>query len=100
MKTVEFETELSGKQTLSIPPEIASALPRNGKATVLLCIGMDPDDTAWRRAAYDQFLRDDLEEVLTKPQTPRDMPPLPEFTSGGARVDLANREALYDVMER
>ena len=41
-----------------------------------------------------------LRVLLTKPQTPRDMPPLPEFTSGGARVDLANREALYDAMER
>jgi hypothetical protein len=28
-----------------------------------------------------------------------DMPPLPELQSGGARVDVANREALYDVLE-
>jgi len=28
------------------------------------------------------------------------LPPLPEFESGGARVDPANREALYDVMEQ
>jgi hypothetical protein len=27
------------------------------------------------------------------------LPPLPEFDSGGARVDLANRNALYEVME-
>ena len=26
-------------------------------------------------------------------------PPLPEFRSGGARVDVANRAILYDVME-
>ena len=62
MKTVEFETELSGKQTLSIPPEIASLLPQEGKATVLLCVDMDPEDAVWRKAAYDQFLRDDSEE--------------------------------------
>ena len=62
MKTVEFETELSGKQTLSIPPEVASVLPQKGKATILLCVGMDPDDAAWRNAAYDQFLRCDSEE--------------------------------------
>ncbi len=62
MKTVEFETELSGDQTLSIPPEIASALPRKGKATVLVCVDMDPEDVAWREAACDQFLRDDSEE--------------------------------------
>jgi hypothetical protein len=29
-----------------------------------------------------------------------EMPPLPEFSSGGARVNVANRDMLYDVMER
>jgi hypothetical protein len=29
-----------------------------------------------------------------------DLPPLPEFATGGARVDVANREVLYEVMER
>lgn len=28
------------------------------------------------------------------------LPPLPEFSSGGARVNVANRDMLYDVMER
>ena len=28
------------------------------------------------------------------------LPPLPEFSTGGARVNIANREALYEVMER
>jgi hypothetical protein len=28
------------------------------------------------------------------------LPPLPEFDSGGSRVDVANRDALYEVMER
>ncbi len=28
------------------------------------------------------------------------LPPLPEFRSGGARVNVANRDMLYDVMER
>ena len=27
------------------------------------------------------------------------LPPLPELQSGGARVDVANREVLYDVLE-
>lgn len=27
------------------------------------------------------------------------LPPLPEFSSGGLRVNVANREALYNVME-
>ena len=28
-----------------------------------------------------------------------DLPPLPYFDSGGAHVDVANRESLYEVME-
>lgn len=28
-----------------------------------------------------------------------DLPPLPSFESGGARVDVADREALYDAMD-
>jgi hypothetical protein len=28
------------------------------------------------------------------------LPPLPSFTSGGTLVDVANREALYEAMER
>lgn len=31
---------------------------------------------------------------------PPELPPLPEFHCGGARVDIANREVLYEVMER
>ena len=29
-----------------------------------------------------------------------ELPPLPAFRSGGARVNIANRDALYDVMDR
>jgi len=28
------------------------------------------------------------------------LPPLPEFSTGGARVNVANRDALYEIMER
>jgi toxin-antitoxin system PIN domain toxin len=28
-----------------------------------------------------------------------DLPPLPTFNSGGARVDIADRHALYEAME-
>ena len=52
-KTIEFETELTGGPTLSIPPEIA---------TVVVFVNMDPEDTAWRKAAYEQFLSDDSAE--------------------------------------
>jgi hypothetical protein len=58
-KTIEFETELTGSRTLNIPPEIAAALPSKGTATIVVFVEMDPEDTAWRRAAYEQFLSDD-----------------------------------------
>jgi hypothetical protein len=61
-KTVEFETELTGGQTLCIPEEIAAALPSEGKATVVVFVDMDPDDAGWREAAYEHFLRDDSAE--------------------------------------
>jgi hypothetical protein len=61
-KTIEVETELTGKNTLSMPPEVAEALPPTGKATVVVILDLDPDDTAWRQAAYQQFLADDSAE--------------------------------------
>jgi len=61
-KMMEFETELTGSRTLTIPPEIAAGLPSEGKATVVVLVEMDPEDAAWRRAAYEQFLRDDSED--------------------------------------
>ena len=60
-KTIEFETELTGCHTLNIPPEIATALPSKGKVTIVVFVNMDPKDTAWRKAAYEQFLSDDSE---------------------------------------
>jgi hypothetical protein len=61
-KTIEFETELTGSQTLRIPPEIAAALPSKGKATIVVFVDLDPDDTKWRKAAYEQFLSDDSDD--------------------------------------
>ena len=61
-RPIEFETELTGSHTLNIPPEIAAALPSEGKATIVVFVNMDPEDTTWRKAAYEQFLRDDSEE--------------------------------------
>ena len=41
-----------------------------------------------------------LRMLLAKQESAQTLPPLPKFSSGGARVNVANREALYDVMER
>jgi hypothetical protein len=62
MKTVEFETELRADRSLSIPDRLAAALPSSGKATVLVFVGLDPEDEAWREASYRQFLRDESDE--------------------------------------
>jgi len=62
MKTIEFETELTGGLTLNVPPAIAQSLPPSGKATVMVVMDLDPEDPAWRLAAYERFLNDDTEE--------------------------------------
>jgi siderophore synthetase component len=41
-------------------------------------------------------LRTSLQSRAAAPE----LPPLPVFSSGGAHVNVANREMLYDVMER
>ncbi|MCK4514786.1 MAG: ribbon-helix-helix protein, CopG family [Spirochaetaceae bacterium] len=58
-----------------------------------------------RRAALQGRTMSELVEtalrmLLAEPKTREPLPPLPEFHSGGARVNVANREILYDVMER
>ncbi|MCE5278705.1 MAG: DUF6364 family protein [Planctomycetaceae bacterium] len=40
-----------------------------------------------------------LRTSLKQPHRHRKAPPLPTFDSGGALVDIANREALYEAME-
>jgi len=47
-------------------------------------------------ALVEQALRLLLEERLV----PVEVPALPRFSCGRARVDVANREALYQVMEQ
>ena len=40
-----------------------------------------------------------LRTLFQTPRVPDSLPPLPAFSSGGARVNVANRDVLYDVME-
>ncbi len=62
MRALEFTTDLSGASVLSIPSNIASQLPKGGRARVLLLVDDDSEDTQWRGAAYEQFMRDDCSE--------------------------------------
>ncbi len=40
-----------------------------------------------------------LRALLRKPAVPRELPPLPSFHMGDELVDIADRDALYRVME-
>ena len=62
MNAVEFTAELSGADTLTIPPEVAAQLPKTGRARVIVLTAEDNEDAAWRAASYELFLADDAPE--------------------------------------
>jgi hypothetical protein len=62
MNAIEFTTELSGEAILQIPADVAAQLPKAGKARVIVLTDEGPDETEWRAAGYEQFLRDDSVE--------------------------------------
>ncbi len=62
MNSIEFQTELRGDSSLPLPPEVWRQLPKSGRATVVLHVQADGDDDLWRRAAYEQFMKDDDSE--------------------------------------
>lgn len=41
-----------------------------------------------------------LRRLLETRQEPTELPPLPELHSGGHLIDIANRESLYEAMEK
>jgi len=41
-----------------------------------------------------------LRSLLRNHRKTAKLPPLPELDGGGEKVDIANRDALYEVMER
>ncbi|HUB26535.1 MAG TPA: hypothetical protein VL992_14005 [Tepidisphaeraceae bacterium] len=59
MQALEFTTELSGATVLAIPQEIASQLPKTGKARIIVLTEDDAGDREWESAGYEQFMRDD-----------------------------------------
>jgi hypothetical protein len=62
MHAVEFITELGEQRTVTIPDEVASKLPKSGRARVIILTDEDSEDTEWQRGAYEQFSRDDAPE--------------------------------------
>jgi len=62
MSSIQFETELRGEPILALPPEVAARLPKSGRATVVLLVQDDQEDQEWRRASYEQFMKDEGSE--------------------------------------
>ncbi len=56
-------------------------------------------EAARRGCTMSELMESALRLLLTAKGGPRSMPPLPSFKSGGARVEIADREALYEAME-
>ena len=57
-------------------------------------------EAARRRTTVSSLVEAALRTLLDGPQTRKqEMPPLPAFDLGEARVDIANRESLYQAME-
>ncbi len=56
-------------------------------------------EAARRGCTMSELMESALRLLLTAKGGLRSMPPLPSFKSGGARVEIADREALYEAME-
>ena len=56
-------------------------------------------EAARRRQAMSALVEAALRAIVEPEQREVDLPPLPEFCGGGLRVNVANRDALYNVME-
>jgi hypothetical protein len=56
-------------------------------------------EAAHRRQTMSALVEAALRAIVEPEQRAVDLPPLPEFGGGGLRVNVANRDALYNVME-
>ena len=56
-------------------------------------------EAARRRQTMSAMVEAALRTIVEPQRPPAALPPLPEFSSGGLRVNVANRDALYNVME-
>ena len=56
-------------------------------------------EAARRRQTMSELVEAALRAIVEPEQRKVDLPPLPEFSGGGLRVNVANRDALYTVME-
>jgi hypothetical protein len=74
------------KTTLIIPDALMTRLKR---------------EAARQRTTISALVEKALRRLLEQgDEAPRELPALPTFAGGKPRVDVANREALYEAMER
>ena len=55
-------------------------------------------EAARRQQTMSELVEAALRTIIEPMQRGARLPPLPEFGSGGLRVNVANRDALYNVM--
>jgi len=56
-------------------------------------------EAARRGCTMSELVESALRLLFKSKKTPRKIPPLPTFKSGGPMVDISDREALYHAME-
>lgn len=56
-------------------------------------------EAARQRRTMSELVETALRLLLRSEKKNRRLPPLPRFRSGGAMVDIADRNALYEAME-
>jgi hypothetical protein len=56
-------------------------------------------EAARRGCTMSELVESALRRLLSEKEARSPLPPLPKFKSGGAVVDVADRDALYQAME-
>lgn len=56
-------------------------------------------EAARQRRTMSDLVETALRNLFQSQRKPLELPPLPSFNSGGAFVDIADRDALYQAME-
>ena len=57
-------------------------------------------EAARRGQTMSELVESALRQALSRTKPVAKMPPLPSFSSGGSRVDVSDRDALFNAMER
>jgi hypothetical protein len=58
------------------------------------------EEAARRGVTMSELVEAGLRRVLGEPTGAEAPPPLPTWDAGGARIDVADRDTLYDLLDR